>query len=209
MIIAGSVNGSGKCAILDLAIQSSDKEQFVLEEFVLDKMSDPQTITVTDELIWVGGDDKVKPGRDDEVKSRVCAYNRDGDLLDDHELFDDNRAEFFISKIAEVGGRVFVTGRTSSKNAELENFFLSCFEFDGEKIRQVWTVRTKDQSNKREWGTTLAPLVDGGVLVGGNFRGSWLLGQENIIQIWPCLYRMRMESRTLTRFLPAMIRMGI
>lgn len=169
MIIAGSVHGSGKCAILDLTIQSNDKEQFVLEEFVLDKMSDPQTITVTDELVWVGGDDK--------GKSRVCAYNRDGDLLDDHELFDDNRAEFFISKIAEVGGRVFVTGRTSSKNAELENFFLFCFEFDGEKIRQVWTVRTKDQSNKREWGTTLAPLVDGGVLVGGNFRGSWLLGQ--------------------------------
>jgi hypothetical protein len=162
VMIVGTAGGQGKCTVVDL-IKMNQSNEFGLED-----IDEPQAMVLINDLICVGGHQ--------EDEAVVAIYQMDGRLLDMQNL----GVGEFVSKVAQVEDQIFVTGRTrTGRLIDKEDFFLRCLKWDGVELSDSWSVRCKDSEGGREWGTTLHPLPDGGVLVGGNFQGSWLLGQSD------------------------------
>ena len=162
VIVAGTAGGQGKFTAVDLIKMTQSNE------FGLEGVDELKAMVLINDLICVGGHQ--------EDGAVVAVYQKDGVLLDKKNLGGGE----FISKIAHKEGKIYVTGRTLSISLiEKENFFLRCLDWNGEEMSESWSVRCKDSEGGREWGTALHPLPDGGVLVGGNFKGSWLLGQSD------------------------------
>lgn len=134
-----------------------------------EKIEKPTGMTVLNGQIWIAG----QAGK----KGFVEAFQKDkGKKIGVRTLHDS-----YISGIEASGDNVYLTGRLYDRKArgELENFFLVSMRWNGKRsIEEVWSVLTKDVENGREVGTNLLAMPDGGVLVGGNFGKSWMLGQS-------------------------------
>ena len=169
--VVGTAGGQGKCTLVDLIKMTQSNE------FGLEGIHELNAMVLINDLICVGGQQ--------EDGAVVAIYQMDGRLLDKQNLGGGE----FVSKVAQAGDQIYVTGRTLSESLnEKENFFLRCLQWNGQEMSESWSVRCKDSEDGREWGTALQPLADGGVLVGGNFKGSWLLGQADLSADLAVLY---------------------
>ena len=83
-----------------------------------------------------------------------------------------------ISAIAKSGSKIYMTGTEILGNS-FENIFLKCVELkDKRTINFVWEIASRRTIRAREWGGRLLPMPEGGVIMCGNFRKPWLLGQN-------------------------------
>lgn len=162
IILLGEAAGQGKC--MSLNIDSME----VVNEFGLEEIQSPKAIVIEKDKVCFAGQKN--------RKAWIEIYNGK-ELLDKRNIGRD----FYISKMVESGGKIFITGRSSIQKSkeQLENFFLSAWEWNGKAIKKSWSIRAKDLENEREWGTSVIGMDDGGILVGGNFRKSWLIGQSD------------------------------
>ena len=74
--------------------------------------------------------------------------------------------------------KIFISGNESHGDS-FENVFLKCMELDSQSNIQVeWESSSRKTTGKREWGADLLSLNDGSVIMSGNFKRPWLLGEN-------------------------------
>ena len=135
----------------------------------MDEIIHPMGMADLDGRIWIAGNDK---------KGKLIIELYDDEELDSKKSFGKN---IFVSDMKVSGDKLFIVGRSLKSKKEKENFFLKSFKWNGHTIKQSWAVRAKDSGGGREVGTSLLPLSDGGILVGGYFDKTWFLGQRKLI----------------------------
>lgn len=168
-VVLGEAKKSGKCFTVDF------ESMQVVPEFTLEEITQPKALAVKDNQFWIVG--HAATNRQEEEKAIVEVYIGN-DMIDSKSL---GRGIYISSMVASVD-RIFLTGLSSSKTEknEKENFFLKCMELDENlKIQAEWKATSIDIDEGREWGTKLTAMLDGGVVVSGNFRKSWLIGQSD------------------------------
>ena len=157
-LLLGIKNKKAVCVTVDLSTK------VISDEFLLKGIDQPRALSFVNGQIIIAGQD----GRGARIESYSAGKRK---------AFKKIGNKFLITQMVEFGGRIFLTGCSSQKEFS-EDFFLSCFESSGNLISESWSVLTKSSLGGVEIGTSLLPMSDGGVMVGGNFSKSWKLGQS-------------------------------
>jgi len=163
VLVVGSGLGGARCLSVN---PRSGVSSF---DFSMDEIIQPIGMAVLDGRFWIVGNDT-------EGKLII-------ELYDDEELISKKSfgKNIFVSDMKASGDKLFIVGRSLKSKKEKENFFLKSFKWNGRTIKQPWAVRAKDSGGGSEVGTSLLPLSDGGILVGGYFDKTWFLGQRKLI----------------------------
>ena len=128
-------------------------------------------------------------GVQDDKKASIVRINPSGLIIDPdpHPLINHRGTQnFFISEMVSAGNKLYVTGSESIPGNKPEDFFLIALgTLGGEgELQNLWSVHMGDvpegTTAGREIGACLTALPGGGVVVGGNFRKTWILPDSNI-----------------------------
>jgi len=161
ILAVGRTKHQGQCRVIN-----QGSMQISVGGFMFELINEPQSIVVAGDLMWVAGQ-----------KGNICTV----ELYESGKQIGNIQTEqpFSLYDMKGSADGVYLTGRSTRRAEELENFSLRFIKKNGNSIESSWSVRTKDLEAGREWGAALLPVEDGGVLVGGNFHASWLLGQSD------------------------------
>ena len=134
---------------------------------------------------WLGG--VLCVGVQDDKEASIVRINPSGLIIDPDPLINHTGTQnFFISEMVSAGDKLYVTGSESIPGNKPEDFFLIALgTLGGEgELQNLWSVHMGDvpegTTAGREIGACLMPLPGGGVVVGGNFRKTWILPDSNI-----------------------------
>ena len=168
--VIGEGDGGGLCR----SVNPSIPEKSADNEFMLDEILRPEAMCQIGDQLWVAGKSELK-------KSFVEVY-QDNKQVGTH-MFNDDR---FVSAMVSDGNLVYLTGREKSGNIdEMENLFLEAFEVTKKRIKPLWSATSESFKQDdgvgraamgREVGTSLLPLSEGGVLIGGYYQQYWKFG---------------------------------